>query len=222
MGAYLIPTILAAGGAATAAGPSLYTINKNGRGPNVPPGNPSDHMSTASQYEYLQNYLNPPASFTYDPNTPFPQIQPEAPALKDYLADLTPQALNIGAQPVGGPLISAVPPSTTESSPNDSAPTPTVTASANIDAMAKGVIAGKYGYGADRKKALGENYTAVQERVNEMLRASSGGSSKKASKAKEPSVSENLNKGSGNWMDTLNSLLPLLALAGGAYYMGRR
>ena len=34
-------------------------------------------------------------------------------------------------------------------------------------------------------------------------------------------VSFKLNNGT-NWMDTLNSLLPYLALAGGAYYMGRK
>lgn len=39
----------------------------------------------------------------------------------------------------------------------------------NIDALARDVIAGKYGNGDARKKALGSNYTAVQKRVNEIL-----------------------------------------------------
>lgn len=44
-----------------------------------------------------------------------------------------------------------------------------VTQTVDIDALARDVIAGKYGTGADRKKALGKNYDAVQARVNEIL-----------------------------------------------------
>lgn len=39
----------------------------------------------------------------------------------------------------------------------------------NIDALARGVIEGKYGNGDARKKALGANYATVQKRVNQML-----------------------------------------------------
>lgn len=39
----------------------------------------------------------------------------------------------------------------------------------NIDQMARDVIAGKYGSGDARKRALGANYDAVQKRVNEIL-----------------------------------------------------
>lgn len=39
-----------------------------------------------------------------------------------------------------------------------------------IDELAKEVLAGKYGVGAARVKALGTKYAAVQARVNEMLR----------------------------------------------------
>lgn len=51
--------------------------------------------------------------------------------------------------------------------------------SVDIDKLAKDVIAGKYGNGDARKKALGSNYSAVQKRVNEMLsgKSSSGSSS---------------------------------------------
>lgn len=49
--------------------------------------------------------------------------------------------------------------------------------SVDIDQLARDVIAGKYGNGEARKKALGSNYDAVQARVNEMLGA--GGSSGK-------------------------------------------
>ena len=37
-----------------------------------------------------------------------------------------------------------------------------------IDILAKRVIDGDYGVGADRKKKLGELYSIVQKRVNEM------------------------------------------------------
>ena len=46
----------------------------------------------------------------------------------------------------------------------------------NIDQLARDVIAGKYGTGDARKKALGANYDAVQARVNQMLGAGGGGS----------------------------------------------
>lgn len=45
------------------------------------------------------------------------------------------------------------------------APSPVV----DIEQMARDVIAGKYGTGQARKDALGENYNAVQARVNEIL-----------------------------------------------------
>ena len=47
--------------------------------------------------------------------------------------------------------------------------------SESIDALARDVIAGKYGNGDARKKALGSRYEAVQKRVNEILGV--GGSS---------------------------------------------
>ena len=42
-------------------------------------------------------------------------------------------------------------------------------ANKSVDELAKEVIAGKYGNGEDRKKALGNRYSEVQARVNEML-----------------------------------------------------
>lgn len=39
----------------------------------------------------------------------------------------------------------------------------------DIDKLARDTIAGKYGSGAARQKALGSNYAAVQQRVNELL-----------------------------------------------------
>ena len=43
-------------------------------------------------------------------------------------------------------------------------------ASADIEQLARDVIKGVYGYGDERKKALGVNYEAVQARVNEILK----------------------------------------------------
>lgn len=39
-----------------------------------------------------------------------------------------------------------------------------------IETLAREVIAGKWGYGAERKRRLGDRYTEVQKRVNEKLR----------------------------------------------------
>ena len=51
------------------------------------------------------------------------------------------------------------------------APVATPNQPPNIDKLAQDVIAGKYGTGDYRKKALGANYEAVQARVNELFKA---------------------------------------------------
>ena len=71
---------------------------------------------------------------------------------------------------------------------NNTAPsggsTPTV--SGTIDALARRVIAGEFGSGDARKNALGDKYTAVQERVNEILSGTASTPSKSVSEvAKE-------------------------------------
>lgn len=43
----------------------------------------------------------------------------------------------------------------------------------DIEQLANDVIAGKYGVGAERKRRLGEHYSAVQKRVNEILKPKS-------------------------------------------------
>lgn len=60
-------------------------------------------------------------------------------------------------------------------------------ASKSVDELAKEVIAGKYGNGADRRNALGSRYSEVQSRVNQIL---SGNNSKpvEAPKPTTPSV----------------------------------
>ena len=61
---------------------------------------------------------------------------------------------------------------------NPSAPKPAP--SPNIDQLARDVIAGRYGTGAERKRRLGSRYDAVQARVNQLLK----GGSKPAPKPK--------------------------------------
>lgn len=48
----------------------------------------------------------------------------------------------------------------------------------DIDALAKGVMNGQYGNGAERQQALGANYAAVQQRVNQLQRQNKGKTSK--------------------------------------------
>lgn len=56
-------------------------------------------------------------------------------------------------------------PTETPAEPEKKTPT-----AAEIDAMARDVIRGKYGNGTRRRALLGDNYNAVQKRVNEILR----------------------------------------------------
>ena len=39
----------------------------------------------------------------------------------------------------------------------------------DVDALARRVIAGEFGNGDERKRCLGSKYSAVQDRVNEIL-----------------------------------------------------
>lgn len=55
-----------------------------------------------------------------------------------------------------------------------------------IEKFAKEVIRGDYGNGAERKKALGDNYRKIQDKVNEMLR----GGTKKISSTTKTTVSK--------------------------------
>lgn len=52
----------------------------------------------------------------------------------------------------------------------------------DVDAAARDVIRGKYGNGADRKAALGDDYAEVQKRVNEILGGKTSSEPKKTSK----------------------------------------
>lgn len=72
------------------------------------------------------------------------------------------------------------------------------TTTSNIDQLARDVIAGKYGNGDARKKALGSKYAEVQARVNQILK---GGNSK-------PSVSyyPRYTGNSGSIVEALNKV----------------
>ena len=52
----------------------------------------------------------------------------------------------------------------------------------DVDAAARDVIRGKYGNGAERKAALGDDYAEVQKRVNEILGGKTSSDPKKTSK----------------------------------------
>ena len=45
----------------------------------------------------------------------------------------------------------------------------------DVDAMARRVIAGEFGNGDERRRRLGDKYSAVQRRVNEILGTSGAG-----------------------------------------------
>lgn len=213
------PTLLALGGAATAAAPTIIGSKGELSGPSLP-GNPSNKLSTQDQLAYLNSLQPSEQAITNTTTAP------------DKALDITPSIYvdsagnyKIGLTPQTQELITLkkqedTPQVTTPTAQKNAVATP----STDIDALVKATLRGNYGNGADRKKALGANYDAVQKAINSMNLPKASGS--KTSKAKEPSVVENLNKNSGNWMDTLNSLLPYLALAlgtgAGAYYLGRR
>lgn len=56
----------------------------------------------------------------------------------------------------------------------------------SVDEIAKDVIAGKLGNGQDRKNLLGDKYSEVQKKVNEIVKGSAG--SKKTSEATKESI----------------------------------
>lgn len=61
-------------------------------------------------------------------------------------------------------------PSTNKPSPNVSSPSSATVTEGTLEQKAKDVIKGIYGNGADRKRALGSEYDAIQSKVNEMYR----------------------------------------------------
>ena len=73
---------------------------------------------------------------------------------------------------MGGPYVYVYRQKTT---PNSAAATKqtasTQTAAGSLEKLASEVMAGKYGSGAERQKALGKKYTAVQTIINERLKA---------------------------------------------------
>lgn len=83
-------------------------------------------------------------------------------------------------------------------------PTPAPSGNKTIDELAHEVIAGKYGNGEARKNALGDKYSAVQARVNEILK---GGSTPAPSKKSNETIADEVIKGLwGNGQDRKNRL----------------
>ena len=132
-----------------------------------------------------------------------------------FVYKATPPSLIFGDTPAQQATVNA------GTNPQTSTSTPSTTKAPTLDQVVNGVIAGTYGNGADRKaaiEALGMNYGDVQKAVNAKMRGTSSGTNKvKTKDAGNPD-----GKKTGNWMETLNNLLPFLALAGGAYYAGRK
>lgn len=60
----------------------------------------------------------------------------------------------------------------------------------DVDAAARDVIRGKYGNGAERKAALGDDYAEVQKRVNEMLGAKTSSKSTSSTSAQNQAKTE--------------------------------
>lgn len=98
--------------------------------------------------------------------------------------------------------------------------TTSTTSSPSFNQVVNGVIAGHYGNGKDRIAniaATGQDPAAVQKAVNAKMQGSKKAVPIRQANSEIPGLNKN-----GNWMETLNNLLPFLALAGGAYYLGRR
>lgn len=89
----------------------------------------------------------------------------------------------------------------------------------DIEVLAKEVIRGKFGNGEVRKELLGEFYSDIQKRVNEILKGSAGSKAvseattesvkaaeEAAKKASTPSTSSNSNVHSGVDMDKVLSV----------------
>ena len=210
------PTLLAAGGAATAVTPTIIGNKGKLSGPSLP-GTPSNIFSTQDQLAYL-NSLQPSEQAVTNTTTAPDKTLDITPSIYtdsvgNYKIGLTPQTQELIAlkKQETTPQVTTTPTSTQTKA--------VATPSTDIDALVRATLRGDYGNGADRKKALGANYDAVQKTINGMNLPKASGS--KTSKAKEPSVEKNLNKNSGNWMDSLSGLLPLLAIGAGAYYWGK-
>lgn len=98
--------------------------------------------------------------------------------------------------------------------------TTSTASSPSFSQVVNGVIAGHYGNGKNRIAniaATGQDPAAVQKAVNAKMQGSKKAAPIRQANPEIPGLNKN-----GNWMDTLNSLLPYLALVGGAYYMGRK
>ena len=73
---------------------------------------------------------------------------------------------------MGGPYVYVYRQKTTPNSAEATKqPATTPAAAGSLEKLAGEVMAGKYGYGAERQKALGKKYKAVQTIINERLKA---------------------------------------------------
>ena len=228
MGPFAIPLAMAATGASIAASPTLAALSGNKKHPTAPAKYYDDEAAQEAMANYVNGTSNQgvPASTFYEPVN-FPSLYSTAqksviPDPLTHLSSLGTATESAQANAVESAQATSTPPTTTaKATPASTVPTQTPTAqapnSARINELVQGVMKGKYGNGADRKKALGADYDAVQAVINKMPAGTFTSSGSKKTEAK----TENKPKVGGNWMDSLSALLPLLALGAGAYYLGK-
>jgi len=89
------------------------------------------------------------------------------------IAEKAPDSKANAAATSSTPVVPADKPSASDDSPKNSAPNSTssvASLSSSLDENALRVVRGEFGNGQERKNALGDRYTEIQSRVNEMYR----------------------------------------------------
>ena len=163
-------------------------------------------VDTAPQSQVSLNPSLPPVW-----NTDF--NKPLADPLANPIAAFSPTNLNIGSTqpPTSGPL----------TQPGEGL---------SKDQLIQQIMAGKLGTGADRMNAIkgyGFDPRAIQTEINQMMTSTQKKSTKpQKTEAKGAEAPVDQPQGSGspsiNWMQTLNDLLPYLAVGGLGYFAGRK
>lgn len=215
----LFPLVAAAGAAAPTA-IALSKANKNTQ-PNL--YNP-EIVGDGEQSEYMQTrapYTTTPATPTAVTTAPTQSFDTPSPLAYNPNAALwTPSQMIDSIWSKGNILNPAVQDQVKEVLTSSPQAQQTTTASPSFDRVVNGVIAGNYGNGKDRVAniaATGQDPAAVQKAVNAKMQGSKKAAPIRQANPEIPGLNQN-----GNWMQTLNNLLPFLALAGGAYYAGRK
>ena len=226
------PLLFPLAAAAGAAAPSVIALSRANKNTQSNLYNP-EIVGDGEQSEYVQSrapYAAAPTTPTTATTTPTQSFDTPSPLAYNPNAALwTPSQMIDSIWSKGNILNPAVQDQVKEvltSSPQTqqtattSEPVNTTTTSPSFDKVVNGVIAGNYGNGKDRVAniaATGQDPAAVQKAVNAKMQGSKKTAPIRQANPEVPGLNQN-----GNWMQTLNALLPYLALAGGAYYAGRK